>query len=152
MPYLSRGDVSNIRRVLEDMARREGLKCKNEYRISSSYIDHVWFKEIEDTIIPVAAFEIESRIPSNERLKKDIFNLLITKAPRGYLIIPKQRIESEEPKQRTERGWWQWFKNTFPKAIKEYIEIFSSFIEITLIDADKLLQTKSLTKSKIQFK
>lgn len=152
MRYLSRGDVSNIRRVLGDMARREGLKCKNEYRISSSYIDHVWFKEIEDTIIPVAAFEIESRIPSNERLKKDIFNLLITKAPRGYLIIPKQRIESEEPKQRTERGWWQWFKKTFPKAIKEYIEIFSSFIEITLIDADKLLQTKSLTKSKIQFK
>jgi len=150
LPYLSKEEVSNIKKVLEDVAKREGLKCKNEYRISSSYIDHIWFKEIEDTSIPIASFEIERDMPSNERLKKDIFNLLITKAPRGYLIIPKQRIDKgEEPKQKTKKLRWQWFKNTFPKVIKDYIDIFSSFIEITLIDADKLLQTKSLTKSKI---
>ena len=94
---MSNKEVSNIKKVLEDIAKREGLKCKNEYRISSSYIDHIWFKEIEDTSIPIASFEIERGIPSNERLKKDIFNLLITKAPKGYLIIPKQRIEAKEP-------------------------------------------------------
>ena len=145
MSYLTKNEDYSIRKILEATARSIGLEGKNEYYISSSLVDYVWFKDIEGKKIPIIAFEIERGIPTNERLKKDIFNLLITKAPAGFLIIAKSRIDRDEGK----NPWIKWFRNTFPETFKDYTEPFSSFIKIELLDGDKLLLTKSIEKSKI---
>ena len=145
--FLSKNEDDLIRKALEQIAESLGLVGKNEHTIGSSYIDYVWFKEIETEKILIAAFEIERGIPTNERIKKDIFNLIVTKAPKGFLIIAKTRIDKADEK----RPWVRWFRNTFSRAFRDYAQIFSSFTRIELLDADKLLSTMSIVESRIRF-
>ena len=152
MPYLNSTEERRIRKILDNLAEKNGLSSdKKEIYFSGFYVDRVWYKVLEKIKIPLVAFEIERGIPSNERLRKDILNIVWTKAPIGYIILPHRRILAD-PEVKKGSTWPNWYKNHFFRTFKEYQNPFIFYCEIKIIDVDKLLTSRSLSKSLVRFK
>ena len=147
--YIRRDDEQQIRKLLDEMADHFWLdSTKKEKFFPGFYLDRLWYKELEEELIPFVAFEIEKGVPSNERIRKDIMNIACTKAPKGYVILPHRRI-LEDPKARGGGNWPSWYKNNFIKTFLTYRQLFAAYCHIEIIDADELLGSGSLHKSVI---
>lgn len=144
---LNEDEENRIREILKEKANEYNLIQVEEDRslAESNYIDTVWYKNIENESIPVVAFEIEKDAEPNspnERLKKNIFNLLLSRAPVGYIILPHSRA-IKIPR-------YYWYINRFPITFENYYKPFKGFIKINLSDADVVLETKKLIPLNIQ--
>jgi len=158
MQFFTKEEEKTIKKVLDELATRYNLSTepKEVYRRKESYyLDRLWWTKIGKDEIPVVAFEIEKSLPSNERIRKDVFNLAFSRAPLGYLILPHTRImrsNEETIKKEVQRVWVKWYKKEFTKVFNNYYKPFSPFIEIKLVDADEILKNKHLQEMKIEHK
>ncbi|NWF77938.1 MAG: hypothetical protein HXY36_05035 [Chloroflexi bacterium] len=100
---------------------------------------------IESEEIPLVAFEIEKGIPSNERIRKDIFNIALSRAPKGYLITAHKKILASA--QHNGGTWETWYRDHFFEAFDNYRKPFVSWCDIQVVDADMFLSSGSLRKS-----
>jgi hypothetical protein len=144
---LTKTEEKQILKILDDLAVESGVlssQREKHVRDKGYYLDRLWYIVIESEKIPLVAFEIEKGIPTNERIRKDILNIVLSKAPKGYLITPHKRILESVGKG---RGWETWYGNCFPKAFKNYREPFVSWCDIQVLDADMLVSSRSLRKS-----
>ena len=148
MQFLTKQEEGQIRQMLDTLATNYNVKtdCKEVYeRDKSLYLDRLWYIQIEEEKVPVVAFEIEKGVPYNERIRKDILNLVMSNAPIGYLILPHKRIEKAfNPN--IKQMWINWYHNHFCRVFNNYYEPFKSFVDIRLVDADDILKFKTLEK------
>ena len=146
LPSLMKEEEDRIKQILDDLALGYNLKSdrKEVYeRDKSLYLDRLWYVKIGEEKVPIVAFEIEKSIPNNERIRKDILNLVMSKAPIGYLILPHKRIEKDfNPAMR--QPWIDWYHNHFNRVFNNYYRPFTEFVDIRLVDADDILQNKRL--------
>lgn len=145
--YIETEEEQQIRELLDMMAEKLGLVCsKKEEQRAGYYLDRLWFEEIEGEKVPVIAFEIEKGIPSNERIRKDLMNIALSKAPKGYIILPHERISADMNDAR-QGNWANWYKSNFLGVFSVYRSLFEAYCDIRLIDADKLQTTQCLKES-----
>lgn len=145
--YLTKTEEKQIQKLLDELADKIGLYCdKKETYFSGFYLDRLWHKILEEDKIPFVAFEIEKSVPSNERTRKDIMNIAWTRAPVGYIILPHSRI-LKDPKVNEGSTWASWYKNKFFETFNEYRKPFMFYCDIQIMDADKLLSSRSLRES-----
>jgi hypothetical protein len=152
MAYLTPAEEKRIRKLLDKLVEKNELYSdKKETYFSGFYVDRLWYKILEKIKIPLIAFEIEKGIPSNERLRKDILNIVWTRVPLGYIILPHKRILTD-PEAKKGSTWPNWYKSHFFRAFKEYRAPFIFYCDIKIIDVDKFLTSRSLSKSLVLFK
>jgi len=108
---------------------------KKETYFLGYYLDRLWYKILE-----------EDKIPCNERIRKNIMNVAWTRAPVGYIILPHSRILND-PKVIQGSTRPNWYKNKFFETFKEYRKPFVFYCDIQIIDADKLMSSRSLRTS-----
>jgi len=150
MQFLTKEEEKTLKQILDELAAQYNLftKSKEVYRRKESYyLDRLWWTKVGEDKIPVVAFEIEKSLPSNERIRKDIFNLAFSRAPLGYLILSHTRImltKEDSLQKEAQKVWVKWYKKEFAKVFRNYYKPFSSFIKIKLVDADNLLQNRHL--------
>lgn len=148
--YIGNEEENNIRTLLDKIANRTGLKCpekETQFKDKGFYLDRLWSFSLFNEPIPLVAFEIEKSVPSNERIRKDIFNIVLSKAPKGYIIVPNERILKKEIENK--QGWETWYRNHFRLDFIKYCTPFMPYCNIQVVDADKLLNTESLAASVI---
>ena len=143
---LMKEEEYRIKQILDDLAQSYNLKSdrKEVYeRDKSLYLDRLWYVKIGEEKVPVVVFEIEKNVPNNERIRKDILNMVMSKAPIGYLILPHKRImDAYDPNVKKERITW--YHDHFHTAFNNYYNPFKSYIDIRLVDADDILQNQRL--------
>jgi len=147
MQFLRPQEEVTIKRILVSLAQQYNLLAeeKESYQTEKSrYIDHLWSVRIGKEKVPIVSFEIEKGVPGNERIRKDIFNLLSTKTPMGYIILPHKRITASTSSDKM--GVIKWYRKHFFKVFSNYYEPFRSFIDIRLLDSDDILDFKTLDK------
>jgi hypothetical protein len=118
---LTKTEEKQILKMLDGLAEEFGIRSsqrEKHVRDKGYYLDRLWYIVIESEEIPLVVFEIEKGIPSNERVRKDILNIVQSRAPKSYLITPHNRILAIAASAAT--GWETWYKDGFPKAFKNY--------------------------------
>ena len=141
MQFLSRNQEKRIERILDNAAQSYHLSTerKQVWLAEGMIIDRLWKIKLRDyDEIPVIGFEIEKGIPLNERIRKDIMNIVYSKAPRGYIILPHDRIMNADPSGSSVI----WYKNSFYGDFQSYCKLFAN-IDIRLVDADEILRNES---------
>jgi len=73
-------------------------------------------------------------------------NIAWTRAPVGYIILPHSRILND-PKVNEGSTWPNWYKNKFFETFNKYRKPFMFYCDIQIMDADKLLSSRSLRES-----
>jgi len=141
MQLLSLSEEKQIERILDKAAKIYKLytQRRQEKLTDGMVIDRLWKIELGDyDKIPVIGFEIEKGIPSNERIRKDIMNIVYSKAPRGYIILPHGRIMNADPSNSSVN----WYKNSFYGDFQSYCKLFPN-TDIRLVDTDAILGNES---------
>jgi len=147
--YLANAEETRIRQLLDELADEWGLSCdKKETYFSGFYVDRLWYKVLGEAPIPFVAFEIEKGVPSNERIRKDIMNIVWSRVPIGYIVLPHSRI-LDDPKAAPGSTWQNWYKNIFLGVFQQYREPFVFYCDIQIINADTLLLSRSLRRSTV---
>jgi hypothetical protein len=152
MQLLTPNDETRIREILDKLARLYHLQteCKEVMFLDGMSIDRLWTVDLPSSRkgIPVVGFEIEKGIPLNERLRKDIMNIVCCRSPLGYIIIPHKRImEADESSSKSVT----WYKNgTFYRDFQNYCKSFAN-IDIRLVDADDILENEQTILAKKKF-
>ncbi len=145
--YLTKAEETEIRRIIDELANEWGLEGdRKEAYFHGFYVDRLLYRKVENTKIPLVAFEIERSVPSNERIRKDIMNIAWSRVPTGYIILPHTRI-IQDPDVDKGSTWQNWYKNVFLKTFDVYVKPFLFYCEIHLIDADQFMAQRSLEKS-----
>ena len=145
--YLENSEEKHIHKIIEELAAKLGLCCPKkevQFRDMGYYLDRIWYMELEGEDVPIAAFEIEKGVPGNERTRKDILNIVLSKAPKGYLITPHKRILM---KATGGSGWETWYRDHFLETFKKYHSPFIFYCDVQLVDADMLISSNSLKES-----
>lgn len=148
---LEKTEEKKIKEILAELANSYGFvtNTKEYYdKEKSLYLDMLWKAKIGEERVPIVAFEIEKGTRGyNERLRKNIFNLALSKAPRGYIIFPYKRIQEKSLVDPKTGKWHRKNKmgvSDFKKAFDNYYRPFSPYIDIILADADTILKDKKL--------
>lgn len=135
---------TEVKNALRKIGEDEGFECIDEYSVSNGIeiarIDHVWMMKepIKLGKIPFIAFEINVN-PSSvdmKKIKADIMNLRLSKAAKGFLILPFKRAENEP-----EKPPWAKDRKAFEKAIREMANpdrIESLDMDVVLFRAEKV--------------
>jgi hypothetical protein len=145
--YLTNTEETEIRKLIDEVAKEwELFTDQKETYHAGFYIDRLLYRIVEDRKIPLIAFEIEKSVPDNERIRKDIMNIVFSRAPMGYIILPHARILKDRDVD--ERSTWpNWYKNKFFETFQVYVNPFLFYCEICLVDADQFMNKRSLEKS-----
>ena len=143
---LTKEEEDRIKQILDDLALGYNLKSdrKEVYeRDKSLCLDRLWYVKIGEEKVPVVVFEIEKNVPTNERIRKDILNMVMSKAPIGYLILSHKRImKAFNPAMK--QPWIDWYFRHFNRVFNNYYRPFTEFVDIRLVDADDILQNQRL--------
>jgi hypothetical protein len=151
--YLTQNEEKTIQGILDRLAPALGLYSPRKgsyFPKMRYYLDRLWYfqldKEETPEKIPVVAFEIERGVPSNERIRKDILNIVLTRAPKGYIIVPHERILSKAGTT-SGAGNETWYRDHFQEVFERYRSPYVFYCDIQVVDADKFLASRSLSKS-----
>lgn len=145
--YLDKREENEIRELLDELAEKFGFHCEKKekyFRERGFYLDRLWYIILEDEKIPFVAFEIEKSVPSNERIRKDILNIVFTRATKGYLITPHQRILA---KATGGSSWETWYRDHFLETFEKYRNPFAFYCDVEVVDADLFISSRSLKES-----
>lgn len=149
--YLNKQEEQEIKRILDGLAEKLGFYCPKKesyFPEMGYYLDRLWYMSLEEERIPFVAFEIEKGVPNNERIRKDILNIVQTRAPKGYLITPHQRILTKAAT--LGPTWETWYRDHFLETFEKYRNPFVFYCEIQVVDADQFLSSHSLKKSMVR--
>jgi len=150
--FLTKDEEREIRSVLDQMAQEYGLSTKShEPRFEGFYPDRIWNTKLGSEEVAVVAFEIERGVPSNERWRKDIFNLAASRAPLGFIIVPHQRILGATQSSvhgQTAWAWVKWYRSHGRKDFEIYSRPFP-YTSIRVLDADTLVAKRSLSEARV---
>jgi hypothetical protein len=151
--YLTRNEEKTIKDILDRLAPKFGLHSlqkESYFREMRYYLDRLWYflldKEEIPEKIPVVAFEIERGVPHNERIRKDILNIVLTRAPKGYIIVPHERILSKAGTA-SHVCAETWYRDHFQQVFETYRSPYVFYCDIRVVDADILKSSDSLRES-----
>jgi hypothetical protein len=140
------------------MAPKRGFSTdRKESSFEGFSVDRIWYASVESDRAPVVAFEIERGVPTNERFHKDIFNLTATHAPLGFIVLPHFRILAtaknvlSAPKNQRELGL-TWYRDHAGRCLEIYRRPLGFYMEIRILDADKLQETRSLDRARVSLR
>lgn len=147
--HLKQNEEKAIRGILDQLAVKLGLYSSQKesyFREMGYYLDRLWYFLLDEEKIPVVAFEIERGVPLNERIRKDIFNIVLSRAPKGYIITPHERILK---KARTASRTCDetWYRDHFQQAFEKYRSPYVFYCDIRVVEADMFMSSGSLRKS-----
>jgi hypothetical protein len=144
--YLTKSEEKEVRCLLDEMAAEHHLHTdRKESFFKGFYVDRVWRTSVESIQVPVVGFEIERSVPTNERFRKDILNLAMTRAPLGFIVLPHTRVLKAA---KGGSNWETWYRDHARGTLEVYSRPFEPYISIQILDVDKLLRTRSLDEAR----